>query len=183
MVGCGRGFNSMFSFRSKLDIETFAFILSVDRSNAVEICLNPHTVYKNQPADSLVGQVMIDDSSSSLLTCSKQHCCPKNGRHFNYECNINNPEDNEGLPRHQKNVSELFQLDRQFRLHTKVPMNSNIFADGNGSLEIQINCVDTKHPLHFTGQTVLINYAGMTNLTSKGAVVLHPSVGKCVMKI
>ena len=171
----------MFSFRSKLDIETFPFFLSDDRSNTVNICLNPHTVYKNQPADSLVGQVMIDDSSSSLLTCSKQHCCPKNGRHFNYECNINNPEDNEGRPRHQKNVSALFQLDGQFRLRTRVPMNSNFFADGNGSLEI--NCVDTKHPLHFTGQTVMINYAGMTNLTSKGAAVLCPSVGKCNTKI
>lgn len=155
----------------RLFIETFPFFLSDDRTYAVNICLNPHTVYKNQPADSLVGQVTIDDSSSSLLTCSKQHCCPKNGRHFNYECNITNPDDNEALPRHQKNVNALFLLDKQFRLHTRVPMNSSIFADSNGSLAIQINCADTKHPLHFIGQSLLVNYAGMKDLTSKGTVV------------
>ena len=138
----------------------------------MNICLNPHTVYKNQPADSLVGQVMIDDSSSSLLTCSKQHCCPKNGRHFNYNCNITNPEDNEALPRHQKNVSALFQLDGQFRLRTRVPMNSNIFADNNDSLAIQISCVDTKHPLHYIGQSLVVKYAGMKGLTSKRTVVI-----------
>ena len=115
---------------------------------------------------------MIDDSSSSLLTCSKQHCCPKNGRHFNYNCNITNPEDNEALPRHQRNVSALFQLDGQFRLRTRVPMNSNLFADGNGSLAIQISCVDTKHPLHYIGQSLVVKYAGMKGLTSKGTVVL-----------
>ncbi|XP_067050674.1 protocadherin Fat 4-like isoform X4 [Acropora muricata] len=153
--------------------EMFVITIVDDRSNAVNICLNPHTVYKNQPADSLVGQVMIDDSSSSLLTCSKQHCCPKNGRHFNYNCNITNPEDNEALPRHQKNVSALFQLDGQFRLRTRVPMNSSIFADGNGSLEIQINCVDTKHPLHFIGQTVLVNY---TDCDSGG---ICPDINTC----
>lgn len=139
--------------------ESFYITVVDDRPNSVDICLNSNTVYKNQPEDSLVGQVIIDDSSSPLLTCSKQHCCPLNGRQFDYECNINNPEDNESLIQIQNNVTAIFRLDKQFRLLTKVRVNSSIIANTNGSLAIQISCLDILHPLHFFGQPLSVYFA------------------------
>ena len=123
------------------------------------MCLTPHTVNENQPAGTVVGQLIIDDSLSSL-SCDKQYCCPDSGRHFDYECNIKNPEGNEIIPQFQKNVSALFRLDERFRLRTRVRLNFSSFADSNGSVDIQISCEDTRRPLHFIGKTLQVLVSG-----------------------
>ena len=118
-------------------------------------------MHENQPADTVVGQVLIiDDSSSSSLTCAKPHCCPVSGRHFDYVCNIKNPEQNQILPHLQKNVTALFRLDDSFRLRTLVKLNYSAFASSNGSVAIQISCRDTRRPLHFIGQSLQVHVAG-----------------------
>lgn len=137
------------------------FILLLDdRPRPVNICLSPHIVNENQPAGTVIGQVIIDDSSSPILTCSKQHCCPDNGRHFHYECNIDNTEENAILPDLYKNVTALFLLDEGFRLRTRVKLNYSDFANSNGSVDIQVSCQDTRHPLHFIGSSVRVTVAG-----------------------
>ena len=141
-------------------IEKIVVSLLDDRPHSTNICLNPRTVHENQPADTVVGQLIIDDSSSPSLTCTKQHCCPASGRHFDYVCNIKNPEQNQILPHLQKNVTALFRLDDRFRLRTRVKLNYSALADTNGSVAIQISCRDTRRPLHFIGQSLQVHVAG-----------------------
>ena len=124
------------------------------------MCLTPHTVNENQSADTIIGQLIIDDSSPPLLSCTKQHCCPDIGRHFDYECNIKNPEDNEIIPEVHKNVTALFRLDDRFRLRTRVKLNYSNFASSNGSVDIQVSCRDMSHPLHFIGKSLQVVVAG-----------------------
>ena len=126
------------------------------------MCLSPRIVNENQPIDTVIGQLIIDDSSSPLLSCDKQHCCRENGRHFAYECNINSPEDNEIIPQLQINVTALFRIDDRFRLRTAAKLNYSTFAMFNGSVGIQISCRDTMHPLHFIGETLQLLVSGMS---------------------
>ena len=124
------------------------------------MCLIPHTVNENQPSDTIVGQLIIDDSSSPLLSCAKQHCCTDNGRDFDFECKVDTPENNLVVPQLQRNVSALFRLDDRFRLRTKVPLLYSNFKESNGSVKIHFSCYHVSHPLHFIGKSLQVLIAG-----------------------
>lgn len=141
---------------------TFSFV-SDDRPHPVNMCLIPNAINENEVSGTIVGQLFIDDSSSPLLSCSKQHCCPgpqSSGKHFDYQCHVDIPESNEAIPQLQKNVSALFRLDDGFLLRTRVPLLYSDFKDSNGSVQIHFSCYDTKHPLHFIGQSLQVIVAG-----------------------
>ncbi|KAJ7391373.1 hypothetical protein OS493_018416 [Desmophyllum pertusum] len=143
--------------------ESFYVRVIYDHHHAVIMCLTPHTVNENQPSGTIVGQLIIDDSSSPSLSCAKQHCCPDSGRHFDYQCNVDNPENNEVIPQLQKDVSTLFGLDDGFRLRTKVPLLYSDFQNSNGSVTIHFSCYHIRHPLHFIGQPLQITVADCDN--------------------
>lgn len=129
------------------------------------MCLIPHTVNENQPSGIIVGQLIVDDSSSPLSSCAKQHCCPgpqniNIGRQFDYQCHVDTPENNEVISQLQRNVSSLFRLDDGFLLRTRVPLLYNNFKDSNGSVEVHFSCYHTRHPLQFIGQSLQVSVAG-----------------------
>ncbi|KAL9969518.1 hypothetical protein ACROYT_G021740 [Oculina patagonica] len=139
--------------------ESFYVRIVDDRPHPVDMCLIPHTVKENQPSGTIVGQLIIDDSSSPLLSCSKQHCCPNPqsaGKYFDYRCHVDNRENNEAIPSLQRNVSTLFRLDDGFLLRTRVPILYSDFKESNGSVEIHFSCYDTRHPLHFIGHSLQV---------------------------
>ncbi|KAJ7382694.1 hypothetical protein OS493_033486 [Desmophyllum pertusum] len=142
--------------------EAFYVRAIYDHHHAVIMCLMPHTVNENQPSGTFVGQLIIDNSSSPSLSCAKQHCCSDSGRHFDYRCNVDNPENNV-IPQLQKNVSALFGLDDGFRLRTKVPLLYSDFKDSKGSVKIHFSCYHNRNPLHFIGQTLEITVADCDN--------------------
>lgn len=141
---------------------SFTFF-SDERVHPVNMCLIPHTVNENQPSGIIAGQLVIDDSSSPLSSCAKQHCCPPPqslGRQFDYQCHVDTPENNEAIPQLQKNVSSLFRLDDGFLLRTKIPLLYSNFKDSNGSVEVHFSCFHTRHPLQFIGQSLQVSVAG-----------------------
>ena len=140
----------------------FYFLLD-ERIHPVNMCLIPHTVNENQPSGIIAGQLIIDDSSSPLSSCAKQHCCPPPqslGRQFDYQCHVDTPENNEAIPQLQRNVSSLFKLDDGFLLRTRVPLLYSNFKDSNGSVEVHFSCYHTRHPLQFIGQSLQVSVAG-----------------------
>ena len=145
-----------------LSENSFTFF-SDERVHPVNMCLIPHTVNENQPSGIIAGQLIIDDSSSPLSSCAKQHCCPPPqslGRQFDYKCHVDTPENNEAIPQLQRNISSLFRLDNGFLLRTRVPLLYNNFKDSNGSVEVHFSCYHTRHPLQFIGQSLQVSVAG-----------------------
>ena len=131
-----------------------------DRPHPVDICLNPHTVHENQPSDTTVGQLHIEDSSSPLLSCGKQRCCNDYGRNVDYECKVGTPDNNLVVPQLQRNVSALFRLDDRGRLITKVPLQYSDFKESNGTVHVHFSCYQVSKPLHFIGKSLQVVITG-----------------------
>ena len=131
-----------------------------DGLEPINMCLVPDFVREDTTPGTVVGQLIIDDSSSPLSSCVKKHCCSTAGMSFNYKCRVDEPEENDvtfdnlNLVR---NGSRLVSLRDDFLLRTKLSLKYSDFAGSNGSLGIHISCRGTQYPLLFFGQLIRVH--------------------------
>lgn len=127
------------------------------------MCLVKQSINENEPKDTIVGQILIEDPLPAKYQCKKTSCCAQIGNvpadTFKYNCHANNRDDN-AIIVPKNNITALFYVDDRYTLRTKVRFNYQDYVDVKGKLTASLSCHDLQRPLHMIWKTVTIKIIG-----------------------
>ena len=121
------------------------------------MCLLHNTVKENQPANTTVGQILIEDPDHPYLTCSHGSTGQTVSHQADYSCQVVKGDDE-----FNSVVESMFTIDSSLMLKTTMPLNYELFSLVNGSVRVHVLCTDHVHSIresfvvYITGMYVLL---------------------------
>ena len=120
------------------------------------MCLLHNTVKENQLANTVVGQIVIDDPDHPHVSCAGMSIGQTLPATFNYSCLVAQGNDEFGSL-----VSKMFTVDSSLVLKTTTPLNYELFALFNGTVRVHVTCKD---PPHVIRQSFVVHITGRTSI-------------------